>query len=61
MTKSIDAAFPLSYLGEIYGRRKDFERAYGYHERAIRIAERVDAKFELAQSIIGLAKTTKDA
>lgn len=57
--ESVDAAFPISYLGEIYGRRKDFERAYDYHEKAIRIAERVNAKFELAQSVIGLAKTQK--
>ncbi len=55
--ESIDATFPLTFLGEIYGQRKDFGRAYAYHNKAIKIAESVDAKLELVQSIIGLAKT----
>lgn len=55
--ETIDATFPLTYLGDIYGVRKDFDRAYDYHTKAIKIAESADAKFELAQSIIGLAKT----
>ena len=39
--------------------RKDYDRAYSYHDRAIKIAESVDAKLELIQSIIGLARTQK--
>ncbi len=55
--ESVDATFPLTFLGEIYAERKEFDRAYEYHTKAIRIAESVDAKFELAQSLIGLAET----
>ncbi len=55
--ESVDATFPLTFLGEIYGRRNDYARAYYYHNKAIKIAESVDAKLELVQSIIGLAKT----
>ena len=40
--------------------RQDYTRAYSYHNRAIKIAESVDAKLELVQSIIGLAKTQKN-
>jgi adenylate cyclase len=57
--ESVDATFPLTFLGEIYGLQKDYARAYSYHEKAIKIAENVDAKFELAQSIVGLARTQK--
>ncbi|HXR79950.1 MAG TPA: tetratricopeptide repeat protein, partial [Saprospiraceae bacterium] len=55
--ETVDATFPLTFLGEIYGQRKDYARAYAYHNKAIKIAESVDAKLELVQSIVGLAKT----
>ena len=58
--ESVDATFPLTFLGEIYGERQDYNRAYSYHNRAIKIAESVDAKLELIQSIVGLAKTQKN-
>ncbi|MEJ1237285.1 adenylate/guanylate cyclase domain-containing protein [Chryseolinea sp. T2] len=54
---SIDATFPMTYLGEIRGKQHDFKGAYAYHEQAIRLAEKLDAKLELGQSIIGMAKT----
>ena len=57
--ESVEATFPLTYLGEIYGQRNDYSRAYSYHNKAIKIAESLDAKLELIQSIIGLAKTQK--
>lgn len=57
--ESVDATFPLTFLGEIYAERKEFDRAYEYHTKAIRIAESVDAKFELAQSLTGLAETQR--
>ncbi len=55
--ESIDATFPLTFLGHIYAQQDEYERAYDFHKRAIKIAESADAKFELAQSIIGLAET----
>lgn len=55
--ESIDATFPLTFLGHIYAQQNDYERAYDFHNRAIKIAESAGAKFELAQSIIGMAET----
>jgi adenylate cyclase len=56
---TIDATFPLTHLAEIYAQRGEFETALKYHNEAIEIAKSLDAKFELAQSIIGLANTRK--
>ncbi|RAI94857.1 tetratricopeptide repeat-containing sensor histidine kinase [Algoriphagus yeomjeoni] len=56
---TIDATFPLTQLGEINSILGDFNKAYAFHERAIEISEKSDAKFELTQSLIGLAKTQK--
>ncbi|MFD2200559.1 tetratricopeptide repeat protein [Shivajiella indica] len=56
---TIDATFPLTQMGEIYGTMGEYEKALSYHQRAMDIAENLDAKFELTQSLIGLAKTLK--
>lgn len=56
---TIDATFPLTQLGEIKAILGDFRKAYSFHERAIDISEKSDAKFEITQSLIGLAKTQK--
>lgn len=64
---TIDATFPLTKLAQIYADREDFQTAYYYHEQAIDIADKLDAKLELTQSLLGLAATqrkegkTKDA
>jgi class 3 adenylate cyclase len=64
---TIDATFPLTMLGKIYALREDFQTAYFYHNQAIEIAAKLDAKLELTQSLLGLAETqrkegkTKDA
>ncbi len=54
---TLDATFPLTQLGEINSELGNFQQAYGYHNRALKIAEILDAKFEMTQSLIGLAKT----
>ncbi|WP_373494264.1 tetratricopeptide repeat protein [Aquiflexum sp.] len=56
---TIDATFPLTQMGEIYGALDEFETAYSYHRRALGISEKLEAKFELTQSLIGYAKTQK--
>jgi two-component system NtrC family sensor kinase len=56
---TIDATFPLTQLGEIYAALGNFQKAFGFHKRALEIAERLDAKFEETQGLIGLAKTQK--
>jgi class 3 adenylate cyclase/tetratricopeptide (TPR) repeat protein len=52
-----DAAFPLSYIGEIYTNKNDFEKAFSFHRQAIDVCERLDAQFELAQSLLSLGKS----
>ena len=54
-----EAAYALSYLGEIYADEKNFEKAFSYHNQAIEITEKLGARFELMQSLISLAKTQK--
>jgi signal transduction histidine kinase/Tfp pilus assembly protein PilF len=56
---TLDATFPLTQLGEIYGVKGEFNTALPYHRRALSIAESLDAKYEVAQSLIGYAKTLK--
>lgn len=56
---TLDAAFPLTQLGEIYASLGNFQKAFGFHRRALDVAEKLDAKFELAQVLIGLAKTQR--
>ena len=52
-----DAAFPLTHLGQIYAQKGNFEKAHQYHNQSIEIANRLNAKSELTQSILGLAQT----
>jgi signal transduction histidine kinase len=54
---TIDATFPLTQLGEINAAIGNFQKAYSFHRSAIQLSEKLDAKFELTQSLIGLAKT----
>jgi len=54
---SVDATFPLTHLGQIYADQGKFDRALQYHEEAIAISEKLDAKYELTQSLLGLAET----
>lgn len=56
---TLDATFPLTQLGEIYGEKGDFETANEFHRMALAIAESLDAKYDLAQSLIGFAKTQR--
>jgi len=54
-----DAAYALSYVGEIYAERNDFENAFKYHEQAVEVTERLGAQQYLAQSLLSLGKTLK--
>lgn len=56
---TIDATFPLTQLGEINAAIGNFQKAYNFHRNAIQLSEKLEAKFELTQSLIGLAKTQK--
>lgn len=52
---TIDATFPLNLLGEIYVEQGDFEQGLTYHHRALEIAEKLEGKLELTQSLLGIA------
>jgi signal transduction histidine kinase len=56
---TIDATFPLTQLGEINAALGNFQKAFDFHRRGLLISERLDAKFELTEGLIGLAKTQK--
>jgi two-component system NtrC family sensor kinase len=56
---TLDATFPLTQLGEIHAALGDFQKAFDFHRRSLEISERLDAKFEQTQSLIGLAKTQR--
>ena len=56
---TIHATFPLTHLGEIYADQGDFEQALMYQNRALEIAKKLDAKLEMAQSLLGIAETHK--
>lgn len=57
--ESVDATFPLTFLGSIYAEKNQFVKSYEYHNKSVQIAEGLNAKFELAQSLIGLAETQR--
>ena len=54
-----DAAVALSYVGEIYAERNDFENAFIYHNQAVEVTEKLGAQQYLAQSLLSLAKTQR--
>ncbi|MDH4091894.1 MAG: tetratricopeptide repeat protein [Cyclobacteriaceae bacterium] len=54
-----DAALALSYVGEIYAWKNDFQNALNYHNQAVQITEKLGAQQLLAQSLLSLAKTLK--
>jgi len=58
---TVDACFPLNLIGEIYADRGDFSQALQYQNKALEIAKGkgLDAKLEIAQSLIAIATTYK--
>lgn len=56
---TLDATFPLTQLGEINSSLGNFNKAFDFHRRALQISGEFDAKFEMTQSLIGLAKTQR--
>ncbi len=56
---SVDATFPLNHIGEIYAEQGNFDQALEYQSRALEIATKLDAKYEMTQSLLGLAETQR--
>ena len=51
--------YTLNYIGEVYARRKDFDKAIRYQQEAYEIAKSKNAKLEMSQILIGIAETDK--
>jgi len=54
---TIDAAVTLDLIGRVYTGKEEFQKAIEYHLEAIEIATKFDAKLDLAESYLGLART----
>lgn len=52
---TIDATFPLNILGAIYVVQGDFEQGLMYHNKALEIAQKLEGKLEMTQSLLGIA------
>ena len=49
--------YTLNYLGEMYAKNKEPEKALPYQQEAYEIASSRNAKLEMAHSLLGMAKT----
>jgi class 3 adenylate cyclase/lipopolysaccharide biosynthesis regulator YciM len=52
-----DAPYSMNYLGKVYQRQKKFDMALKIHQEAFAIAEKLDTKLDMSQSLIGMAQT----
>jgi adenylate cyclase len=53
---TVDIAYPLNEIGNVYEQKGDFRRAQNYHTRAYNIALPFDSKLDMAQSQLGLGR-----
>lgn len=49
--------YTLNNIGKIYAKHADYDRAIKYHNEAYTISEKLDAKLDMTQSLLGLAAT----
>ncbi len=56
---TVDEAASLSYIGEIYAKRGDYQIAIEYQREALEIADKAGSKLEQTTALLGLAKTHK--
>jgi class 3 adenylate cyclase/Tfp pilus assembly protein PilF len=55
--ESVKVAYALTNIGEAYALKGDYQQAVKFQKEAIEKAKSLDAKLELTQSYLGLAKT----
>jgi len=51
-----DLPYALNYMGRVYIRQKEYEKAIKIHEEALAIATKLDTKLDMTQSLVGLAQ-----
>ncbi|KAF0195467.1 MAG: family 3 adenylate cyclase [Bacteroidetes bacterium] len=49
--------YALNNIGKVYTKRREFQQAIGYQTEAYRLAEKLNARLEMSQSLLGLAET----
>ncbi len=49
--------YTLNDIGKVYQKRKDYETAIKYHQEAFDISDKLNAKVDMAQSLLGLGDT----
>ncbi len=49
--------YSLNYIGRVYEKRKDYQKAIVKHQRAFYISKMLDAKLDMCISLLGLAST----
>ena len=51
-----DLPYSLNYIGRVYTRQKEFEKAIQTHRDAFDFAKNLDTKLDMTQSLVGLAQ-----
>ena len=51
-----DLPYALNYIGRVYTRQKDFANAIKNHQEAFDIAEKLNTRLDMTQSLVGLAQ-----
>ena len=59
-TDSISLSYTLNKMGNLYSQKKDLSTAIQYHLQAYNITRKLDAKLEMAESLLGLANTYRE-
>ncbi len=49
--------YALNNIGKVYAKRREFQQAIGYQTEAYQLAEKLNARLEMSQSLLGLAET----
>ncbi len=56
---SVYLTYSLNLLGEVFERKKEYEKAIDYQRQAYEIAESLDNKHGMAQSLVGLGESQR--
>ena len=57
---SANIPYSLNDIGKVYQFRKDYATAIKYHQQAFDISKKINAKVDMAQSLLGLADSYKE-